>query len=615
MNSLLVIQSLKRSILPVLTCISIGAMAQTCPNTVPVTINTNPNTYYPGLNNPLNAGASSITLGAASSGTTPIASGDLLLLIQMQGGQINSTNDNSYGDGVAGGLSAGYLNNSELLVGNMEYVVATSAVPLAGGTLSILNPTTKNYKSAAFGTDGQYRFQVIRVGVYYDLTLGGTITAQAWNGSTGGVVILNVTNNLNFSGQTITAARAGFRGGAGRQLSGGTGGLSTDQVTLSTNNFNASKGEGLAGTPRYINDNGTLLDNGAANEGYAGGSFASGAPGNAGGGGTDGRPSANDQNSGGGGGANGGVGGRGGNSWQSNLATGGYGGEKFLELTPSRIVMGGGGGAGTTNDGTGTPGAGFASSGAAGGGMVIITARTISGNGTIDVSGGNAYTTVLNDGTGGGGAGGSVVIYANSGHSGVTVLANGGNGGTNAGGSTPPEHGPGGGGGGGAVYSNMALNGASTVAGGDAGRTTAGNLYNATAGNGGVLVQNVNAADLLPQLMNCSVLQSEFNRVAVKRQHKNSTDQNSVFSMAISPNPVRGSNASIRFNLESRTAEPVQLRMVNLNGVVLWKKSFNTREGENIVSIDNLSAVVNGTYFIQYHDGSKAVSSQIVVSR
>jgi hypothetical protein len=182
--------------------IAIKSKAQTCPNALPVTINSNPNTYYPGTNNPLNAGANSITLGAASSGSTAIASGDLLLIIQMQGGQINSTNTNSYGDGVSGGSSAGYLSNGDLYAGNMEYAVATNAVPLAGGTLSLLNPTTKNYRNADFGTDGQYRFQVIRVGVYYDLTLGATITAPAWNGTSGGVVVISVTNNLNFNGQT-----------------------------------------------------------------------------------------------------------------------------------------------------------------------------------------------------------------------------------------------------------------------------------------------------------------------------------------------------------------------------------------------------------------------------
>lgn len=589
--------------------IAIKSKAQTCPSALPVTISTNPNTYYPGTNNPLNAGATSITLGAASFGTTPISSGDLVLIIQMQGGQINSTNTSSYGDGVSGGLSAGYLSNSELLAGNMEYAVATNSVPLAGGSLSLMNPTTKNYKNAGFGTDGQYRFQVIRVGVYYDLTIGSTITAPAWNGTSGGVIVISVTNNLNFNGQTITAARAGFRGGAGRQLSGGAGGLNTDVVTLSTNNFNASKGEGIMGTPRYLNNNGAILDNGAANEGYPNGSFASGAPGNAGGGGTDGRPSANDENSGGGGGANGGTGGKGGNSWNSNLATGGFGGGIFLERSASRLVMGGGGGAGTTNNGTGTPGAGFASSGAAGGGIVIITARTISGTGTIDVTGASGYTNVLNDGTGGGGAGGSVVLYANSGHSGITATAIGGAGGTNAGGSTPPEHGPGGGGGGGVVYSNALLNASTSVAGGDAGRTTAGSIYNATGGNAGTLVQNININDMPAQLLNCSIL-STGNRI-----NRNTRTTEKTFSLSVSPNPIRDANARINFTVKESSSQSVNLRIVSMNGVVVWQKKVTAREGVNTISLSDLPAVTNGFYFLHYYDGQHTSTSQIVVGR
>lgn len=591
--------------------LALKSNAQTCPDALPVTITTNPNTYFPGIDNPLPAGSSTITLGAASSGTSPILGGDLLLIIQMQGGQITSANDDSYGNGISGGTASGYLNNANLLAGNMEYVVATNAVSLAGGTLNLLHPTNKTYKSAAFGTDGQYRFQVIRVGVYYDLTLGSTVTAPAWNGTSGGVVVFSVTNNMNFNGQTITAAAAGFRGGAGRQMGGGAGGLNTDLITLSTNNFNGSKGEGIAGTPRFLNNNGVLLDNGSVNEGYANGSYAAGAPGNAGGGGTDGRPSNNDQNSGGGGGANGGTGGRGGNSWSSNLVTGGFGGAIFAEGSAARVVMGGGGGAGTTNDGTGTPGAGFGSSGAAGGGLVIITARTISGTGTINVDGGSAYTTVLNDGTGGGGAGGSVVLFSNTGHAGITVTAVGGNGGTNTGGSSPPEHGPGGGGGGGVVFSNAALNGASSVAGGDAGRTTAGSLYNAFPGSAGSLVQNISITDLPPQLMNCSILASRNNTEKAKKEKESI----GFATLAVSPNPVKGSGAVVRLNLKAGSGNPVSIRMVSLSGVLVWQSQVKGREGLNTIALGDVSNLSNGIYFLHYTDGATTLTSQVMVGK
>ncbi len=80
---------------------------------------------------------------------------------------------------------------------------------------------------------------------------------------------------------------AGFRGGGGVDKTGAAGSL-TDEYTMSTNNANGSKGEGIAGTPRYVNYNFTLIDN--VVEGYPSGSFARGAPGNAGGGATDSNP-------------------------------------------------------------------------------------------------------------------------------------------------------------------------------------------------------------------------------------------------------------------------------------------------------------------------------------
>ncbi|HTL10719.1 MAG TPA: T9SS type A sorting domain-containing protein [Chitinophagaceae bacterium] len=489
-------------------CSGLKTAAQNCPVSGTTFLTTNPSTYYPATDSVINPGAKIIHLGAAGYGNTPISTGELLLLIQMQGAQINSSNTTSYGDGIAGGAS-GYLTNASLKAGTMEYVVATNTVPLTGGTLNLLSGTVNGYKNQAFGADGQYRFQLVRVGLYYNLTLGATITAPAWNGTAGGVVVLSITNTLNFNGQTISAAGLGFRGGAARQLPGGNGGMNTDIVSTANKNYHASKGEGIAGTPRFVNNQGLIVDNGSANEGYPNGSFAMGAPGNAGGGGTDGNPSANDQNSGGGGGANGGAGGRGGNSWNSNLPVGGAPGSVFAQQTASRLVMGGGGGAGTTNNGTGNLSAGFSTSGAIGGGIVLVTANAIIGTGTIDVSGENAFITVLNDGSGGGGAGGSILLYAGNGTSNITALAKGGTGGANTGTGSP--HGPGGGGGGGVIYSSGPLSAASSVAGGAAGTTAFGTTnYNASSGVSGLLATNVTRSQVPNQFLYCSLLPVNF---------------------------------------------------------------------------------------------------------
>jgi hypothetical protein len=356
---------------------AVSVRAQNCATTNPTphSQNSSENTYYPGLTASVPVGATGITLGAAGSGTnfssTPIASGDIVLIIQMQGAKIKvpaSNQDARYG-GNASGMGSGFLSTN-MLAGNMEFAVAANAVPVGGGVLNLLSGLTYSYKNSAFGTDGQYTYQVIRVPSYYNIKLTGTITSPQWNGSVGGVTIISAVNQLDFNSKKITALGMGFRGGAGINKSGAAGTTIFDYYTLSTTNANGSKGEGIAGTPRYLNVNLALVDN--VVEGYPGGSFAMGAPGNGGGGATDSNPTANDQNAGGGGGGNGGQGGLGGNGWLLYGYSGGLGGSSFVTsspslvsfFSPSRLIMGGGGGAGDTNNSTGSLGA-MSSSGAA----------------------------------------------------------------------------------------------------------------------------------------------------------------------------------------------------------------------------------------------------------
>ena len=124
----------------------------------------------------------------------------------------------------------------------------------------------------------------------------------------------------------------------------------------------------------------------------------------------------------------------------------------------------GGGGAGGTNDGTADAaaypnndigcslGTGLCSSGAPGGGTVVIRARSVTGTGVIDIRGGNGYN-VANDAGGGGGEGGALILQTSDGGS-ATVEAGGGDGGNAWGaqaGTLSDRHGPGGAGGGGFV--------------------------------------------------------------------------------------------------------------------------------------------------------------------
>ena len=455
------------------------------------------NTYYPGTAATASAGSTSITVGSALGSTTPITAGDLLLVIQMQDALINSTDTDAYGDGIAGAPASGYTNLNS--AGTYQYVVATNSVGLGGGTVNLAQALSVTYTNAnADLVNGQRRYQVIRVPQYSSATISGTVRSYAWNGSIGGVVAADVASSLTFSGAgKIDVSGQGFRGGGGSNLGGTTGaaglvngianvayssdyrhtapstngaGLSpapnNNNALCSGNCYDASKGEGIAGSPRWTRDGGnsgqdpntitTVTDNGSANEGYPSGSFGRGAPANAGGGGSDPNLGQNAANTGGGGGANAGAGGRGGDSWTDNAFTapvtdpkrqkvGGEGGAA-LPVTVNKIFFGGGGGAATANNTVNT----FTTlpSGGGGGGMVIIRSGQLLGTGSITADGIQGVNPGNTDGGGGGGAGGTVLIQSvNPSTPSISISAKGGAG-LNSGYN---DHGPGGGGGGGYI--------------------------------------------------------------------------------------------------------------------------------------------------------------------
>src|SRR3989454_10471180 len=288
------------------------------------TLNSVINTYYPGALTAA-AGATTIPLGTATGAGTPIAVGDLLLVIQMQDAAIDSTNTGAYGNAVAGDPASGWTSLNS--AGLYEYAAATSAVPLAGGALTISSGLLNTYTSALpTPLQGQRNFQVVRVPQYVAATLAGGLAAGAFNGSTGGVLVFDVDGALNLNGAAVSVSQEGFRAGLGRQLAGGAGGTGTDYVNLSANNFHAQKGEGIAGTPQYVFDSRTGGTVKHLINGYPNGSTARGAPATAGGGGAGPKPSGNDPNTRGGGGADGGGGGGGGQPPETNIGGGGLGG-------------------------------------------------------------------------------------------------------------------------------------------------------------------------------------------------------------------------------------------------------------------------------------------------
>ena len=431
---------------------------------------------YSGLAAAASAGATQLTVnnitelasGATQGNWGVLAKDDLLMVIQMRGASITSTDNAAYGTlGALGGA------------GNYELVTVAS---IAGNVITINGGDCGGLRFAYDVTNG--RAQVVRVPQVRDLTInsGASVTPLAWDGTRGGVVALSVGGTVTING-SISANTAGFRGG--------TNNVST---VLNQNGFRgavtvgAEKGEGIAGDgPRY--------------DAAFGGRFGKGAPANGGGGGNGfGGP--------GGGGANGssgaaytgagvmdttvtgnsawsldpdsigGVpaassgGGRGGytrssanlnaltvgpnptapTSWgeDNRRNNGGRGGHPVANDPANRLFLGGGGGAGEGNDDGG------GGNGGRGGGIVVLVANAVAGTGSINANGGNGGSNTSSDGPGGGGAGGTIVVRANSVSGSVSANALGGAGGNQGTGATF-AHGPGGGGGGGYIASNVAL--------------------------------------------------------------------------------------------------------------------------------------------------------------
>ncbi len=428
------------------------------------------NDYFPGEADAL-SGAVSIDLGprmAGAAGTT-LEDGDLLLMIQMQGVEMNSSLpdaeiDGPYADGTGGNDRAGFVDTEDFTAGQYEYVVISDASGYdesTGGKIVLKNPVVNTYKhqvlQANFSDDlGRQTFQLVKVANYLNVNItgSGNVTAVPWNGRSGGIIVMDALTSLTLDGD-IDANGLGFRGGLRR-----TTDVSGDNESPAV----GFRGEGYAGTPSQSHgyDDAPLLGGSlsgfdlaaAESPGYPGTNATldaisalgtspytftytpdrgHGGAGNAGGAGRyDG--------SGGGGGA----GNRGGNGSYPNDGQiedgtgvepddefpnqGIGGGAKDIE-DGRRAFLGGGGGSGGWDNETNFTQA--VSSGQPGGGIIILRANSFTGVGTITASGIDGGTQG-GEGAGGGGAGGSIIIVTDTEDLGSIILlsSEGGDGGS-----------------------------------------------------------------------------------------------------------------------------------------------------------------------------------------
>ncbi|MEM6346325.1 MAG: T9SS type A sorting domain-containing protein [Bacteroidota bacterium] len=375
--------------------------------------------------------------------------GDKALLIQMKGAQISVADDSTYGD-------VSDFGNA----GNYEFHTVTG---ISGNTISFDYFVCGDYTVADL-------VQLVRIPVYEDAIIAGTLTAAPWNGTIGGILAIEATGTLTMSDE-INVQTVGFRGG---ELNGQAKAGGTTYICDFNSGQGGIKGEGI-----------TEVASAACRGKMA----------NGGGGG-------NDHNAGGGGGGNYGSGGKGGWGWKpgnaSDINKGGIGGLELQDQYNAgvpKLFLGGGGGGGHQNNGLTIA----ASNGA---GIVIIIADNfeVPQANNIYANAQDAQDVHFNDGGGGGGAGGSVLLKVNHyiNPENLTIDVSGGDGATVY---TANQHGPGGGGGGGYVNSPNPIPNAISVSyeGGDAGlfissitnRVHSHTTHGAYAGQDGAIFSNL----------------------------------------------------------------------------------------------------------------------------
>lgn len=90
-------------------------------------------------------------------------------------------------------------------------------------------------------------------------------------------------------------------------------------------------------------------------------------------------------------------------------------------------------------------------------------------------------------------------------------------------------------------------------------------------------------------------------------------DEKSINGISIAPNPVVNGVANVRFT--SSAGGSVELRVVDLAGKVLIRQQSQVYEGNNSISINDLSRLQPGVYTIQISDGEMLVASKFSVIR
>jgi len=308
---------------------------------------------------------SNITVSGSS--VTGVVVGDEMLLINVQG-------DTTY-----------YSN-----VGNYEFLRVSG---ISTNVISFNAPVSKSYGQTDNSTLGNQKVILQRIPNYSTVTVtsAGSLTANSWNGTFGGIVAFKCETLIN-SGSINTDGK-GFRYGVGGIRDTGAG--CTEYPTPAPAGDRAESYRGVNSVAFCSR----LFENAISSIGGGGGG---------GGGVNTGNTTTSRSGGGGGGGANRTNGSNGSNS-SYGFNAGGSGGTLYNNGTTLLTLGGGGGGGGRAINALG-------GNGGSGGGIVLIYANNFNNASIIQSTGSRGVNGNSSDdggGGGGGGAGGMVFIKSN----------------------------------------------------------------------------------------------------------------------------------------------------------------------------------------------------------
>lgn len=379
--------------------------------------------------------------GITVDNSSKFSTGDLVMIIQMQGALIDGSNTPTYGT-VNDYGSAGLYE-----IGRIKWI--------SGNTIHLQKKLINTYEVSG-------NVQIVYIPEYKNVTIDGPLTCQKWNGKVGGILAIQASGAVILNADFNVDGK-GFRGGEVHDQTVASASYESAFVGTDSQKY-SKKGEGIAG---FGEDEKTL---------------GRGAPANGGGGGGN-------HNAGGGGGANGGCGGIGGYSYKHSRYSGdhqsaqGIGGYAHTQ-SKNRLFFGGGGGAGHSNQGS-------SSNGGNGGGIIFIQTTQLIGNSYTLYSRGVGTLASVRDGASGAGAGGTVVLDIQGACEQVSVDVSGGTGGNTNNYSERQHVGTGGGGGGGVIWvTSTSLPGTinPNFQGGQNGISLGSSAYGATSGCNGAML-------------------------------------------------------------------------------------------------------------------------------